>query len=117
MEQKTTIAEQIKLAEEKGLQICIIGAGNTDVKTLALIEAMAKSGKVLLVAADDLTEEDKAKINEAKTFKNKAFEPEPTMILKNCHEPMPEISVDDLHKKPFGGFRKKKLKGWQKNKR
>ena len=116
MENKTTIAEQIKLAKEKGMQVCIIGAGNTSAKTLALIEAMAKSGKVLLVSADDLSEEDRNKINEAKTFKREPFDPEP-MLIKNYREEIPEIYIDDLNKKPFGGFRRKKLKGYQKNKR
>jgi hypothetical protein len=109
-----SISELVKLAEEQQAQLLIIGSGNDEIKQAELIAKLKGKGALLIVSAQDLTEEDRKKIEEA-DIKPNSFE-RPALPITKLHEmPLPEIFVEDEKKTFFGGFNKrKKLKGWQK---
>lgn len=105
------LSELVKEAEEKKVQIVIIGAGEVGSK---VAEVMA-SERFMGIHVANLTQEDQDKIERAN--KRTPFDPEP--IVFKAPPTLPEMVVDSykIDSKPFAGFQRKKLKGYQKGKK
>lgn len=114
-----SISELVKLADEQKAQLLVIGPGNDEVKQAALIAKLEGKGKLLIVSINDLNEEDRKKINEKMDEpKENPFENPPLPFTNRIIElPKIEYAPDFDNSKPFHGFKRKKLKGYQKGKR
>jgi hypothetical protein len=88
---KKTLDQHIKEADEKGLQVVLIGTGAEDGKHAMLLAKMIKSGKVFPVLIQNLPEEDQKRISEM----GKPTEIPSAMIIKPTPElELPEIKTD-----------------------
>ena len=63
METKKTIQECIKEADQKGMQLIIVGAGAGIGKHAELLARMKSKSDVMIVPVGDLTEEDQKKLD------------------------------------------------------
>lgn len=110
-----TLNELTKIADEKKIQLLLVGdAGTGDVAIAhAKTVAQMKERGLMIVNIADLSKDDQDSLSEVKR-KPSPFEREPIYITAT--PPMePTIFIDE--KKPhFAGFKGKKLKGWKKRK-
>lgn len=102
------LSELIIEAENQGMKIVIIGAGEVGSKVAEVIASKHFMG----IHVENLTEKDQEMIERAN--KRTPFDPEP--IVFKAPPVLPDIVLDTykIDSKPFAGFRRKKLKGYQK---
>ena len=107
--ERKPLSDLVKEADEKKMQIVIIGAGETGT-TVALAIA---NEHMMCVRIESLPESDQEKLAQAK--RNRQFEPEPIQFTKLPE--LPEIKYDVVSAEKniiFSGHKRKKLKGYQK---
>jgi lactate dehydrogenase-like 2-hydroxyacid dehydrogenase len=106
--ERKPLSELIIEAENKNMKIVIIGAGEVGSKVAEVIANKNFMG----IHVANLTEKDQEMLERAN--KRTAFDPEPIMF--KAPPVLPDMVLDSykIDSKPFAGFRKKKLKGYQK---
>lgn len=93
-----SISELIKSEELKDKQIVIIGAGNSG-KFDVLIEKLSKREDVVIIAAENLLEEDRLMLEQKEDFPPKPKLEEIVMKIEAPKiEALPEIFVEDKKK-------------------
>lgn len=104
-----SISELIKSEELKDKQIVIIGAGNSG-KFDVLIEKLSKREDVVIIAAENLLEEDRLMLEQKEDFPPKPKLEEIVMKIEAPKiEALPEIFVEDKKKFNPKQDRNKKL--------
>lgn len=104
------LSELVKEAEEKKMQIVIIGAGEIGSKVAEVIASQHFMG----IHVANLNEKDKEMFDRANN--KDPFAPEPIVFRARPELDFPEIKLDSykIDSKPFAGFSKrKKFKGYQ----
>lgn len=110
-----SISELIKSEELKDKQIVIIGAGNSG-KFDVLIEKLSKREDVVIIAAENLLEEDRLMLEQKEDFPPKPKLEEIVMKIEAPKiEALPEIFVED--KKKFNPKQDRNKKTFNSNKK
>jgi hypothetical protein len=106
--ERKPLSELIIEAENKNMKIVIIGAGESGSRVAEVIANKNFMG----IHFENLTEKDQEMLERAN--KRTPFDPEP--IIFKAPPALPEMILDDykIDNKIFAGFRRKKLKGYQK---
>lgn len=106
--ERKPLSELISEAEEKKMTIVIIGAGEVGSKVAEVIA----NKNFMAIRVENLNEKDVEMFDRAN--KRTPFDPEP--IVFKAPPVLPEMTLDSytIDSKPFVGFRRKKLKGYQK---
>jgi hypothetical protein len=102
------LSELIVEAENNNMKIVIIGAGETGSRVAEVIAHK----NFMAIRVENLNEKDVVMFDRAN--KRSPFDPEP--IVFSAPPNLPDVTLDNykIDSKPFAGFRRKKLKGYQK---